>query len=124
MQMSAEELTTEIIVALDVVSPPVREWERRTTGTEDGEGKNEEYCQTSTIKGASDEVGVVLEEAWLVVAEIVLNEETSSDLAEDNASLGRSIWDITSVLDELRKVDFGQTEAFDCWDESNEDTVG
>lgn len=106
----------EIVVPVDVVAPPRWEGNCGATGAEDGEGQDEEHRQTGSVPGASDQVRVVLEDARAVVAEVELGEESSDDLAEDDASLRLVVWDVAGVLDELREVDLRESEAFDLGD--------
>ena len=42
-----------------------------------------------------------------------MNEETSDNLAEDYAGLGRIVWDVSGVLDELGEVNLADGEAAD-----------
>lgn len=101
----------KVVVTVDVVAPPRGEWYRRTSSTEDGKGQDKENRETSTVKGASDQVRVILEDAWAIVAEVELDEESGKNLAEDDASLRRIIRDITGVLDKLGEVEIRKRKA-------------
>lgn len=102
---------TKVVITVDVVAPPLREGYRRAAGTEDGKGQNKKHRKTSAVKGTSDQVRIVLEDARAIVAEVELDVESGNNLAEDDASLGRVIRDISGVLDELGEVEIREREA-------------
>jgi hypothetical protein len=77
------------------------------------EREDEQDCKTGTVKSTSHEVRVVPEDARSVVSEIELDEEAGENLAQDNTSLTLVVRDITSELDELRKVDIGNIKVLD-----------
>jgi hypothetical protein len=106
----------KVVVTIHIVAPPGGEVHSRTAGTEDGEGQNEQHRETGTIKGASDQVRVVLEDSGSVVPEIELNEEPSNDLAEDDTGLRLVVRDVAGVLDELGHVDLIEAETLDLGD--------
>lgn len=95
----------KIIVSIDIITPPRGERNRRTTGPEDGKGKDEEHCETGTVKRARNQVRVVLEDARVVVAQVVLDEEAGWNLVEDDAGLRPVVWDVPCILDELGEVE-------------------
>lgn len=104
--------------AVDIpVAPPRRERHDGTTGPKHGEGQDEEHRQAGAVKGAGDQIRVVLEELGAVVAQIKLDEEAADDLAEDDARLRRVVGDVARVLNELREVDLVQAETADLGDE-------
>jgi hypothetical protein len=107
----------EIVVAIDVVAPPCRERFRRSTGTEDRKGQDEEYRETGTIPCAGDQVSVVAEDAGVVVSKVELLEEPGNKLAEDDASLGRVVRDVAGVLNKLGEVDLVEREASNLGDD-------
>lgn len=84
-----------------------------TTSSKHGEREDEEDCQTSTVKGTSDKVRVVPEDARSVVSEVELDKEAGENLAQDNASLTLVVRNITSELDELGEVDIGNIKVLD-----------
>lgn len=77
----------EIIIAFEVVTPPM--WERSSwpAGTEDRKRQDKQCRKTGPIKGTSNQVRVVLEYTRAFVSEEVLDEEASAHLAQDDASL-------------------------------------
>lgn len=77
----------KVVVAIDIVAPPRWKGNRRTTGTKDGKGEDKEHCETGTIKCTSNQVRVVLEDSWAIVAEVELNVKPGNNLAENYASL-------------------------------------
>lgn len=62
-----------IVVASDIVAPPLWKWDRRTSGTKDGKGEDKQAGKTGTVKCTGDEVGVVLENAWSIVTKVKLS---------------------------------------------------
>lgn len=102
-----------VIVASNVVPPPLRERDCRASCTEDSKGQDEQASQTSAVKRASNEVRVVLEDARSVVAEVELRVETNNGPAEKDACLRLVVWNVTSVLDELREVNLVEREPAD-----------
>src|SRR3569833_634216 len=116
-------LGAEIVVAVGVVAPPRREGDGRAASAEDGEGEDEEGREAGAVESAGDEVRVVLEDAGAVVAEIVLDEETRDDPAENDAGLGLIVRDISCVLDKLGHVDLVEREASDLGNELNGTTL-
>lgn len=107
----------EIVVPINIVTPPTREGNRRPTSPEHRKRQDEQHRKTSAIPSTRNKVRVVLEDAWSVVSEVELDEESSNDLTENDASLGRVVWDIACVLDELWEVDLLETEALYLGDE-------
>jgi hypothetical protein len=105
-----------IIVARNIVAPPLRKRNRRPTRTKHRKRQDEQARQTRAIKRTSNEVRVVLEDARAVVAEVKLREETGNHPAEKDARLRLVVGDVAGVLDELRKIDFAQREAANFWD--------
>ena len=105
-----------IKIACNVVAPPRRKRNRRTTSTEHGERQYKEYRETGTVESAGDQVRVIPKDAWAVVSEVELDVEASNNLAEDDARLGRVVRDIAGVLDQLGHVDLGQREAANLGD--------
>lgn len=95
----------QIVVAGNIVAPPLRERLRCSSGTEDSERHDEQRAQGGAIERAHDHVGVLLEEAGLVVAQVELREEAGDDPGQDDASLRLVVGDVARVLDELRQVD-------------------
>ncbi len=106
----------EIVVAINIIAPPWREGHSSTSRAEDCKGQDEECRETGTIESAGNEIRIVLENARPVVSEIELDEESSNDLAKDDASLGLVIWDVAGVLDELGHVDLVERKALDFRD--------
>ena len=49
-----------------------------------------------------------------------MGEKAGNELTENDTGLRLVVKDITCVLDELRKVDFGQWEVANFWDELKE----
>ena len=96
---------TKIIVTIDVVAPPRGKGNSRTTSTKDRKRQDEECHETSTVECPSNQVRVVFEDAWAVVSEVKLGEESSNDLTEDDASLGLVVWNVAGVLNKLWQVD-------------------
>lgn len=94
-----------IQVTLRIVTPPVREGVRLATSSKDSERQDEQHSETGTVESTRDKVHVVLEDAGLVVTEVVLAVETGDDPAENDAGLRLVVWDETSVLQELGHVD-------------------
>jgi hypothetical protein len=99
-----------VIIARNVVTPPLGEWNRGTASTENGKGQDEQASQASAVESASNEVRVILENAWAVVAKVELRVETSNSPAEDDTGLRLVVRDVTGVLDELGEVDFMERE--------------
>lgn len=56
--------------------------------TKDRKGQNEEGEKAGTVESTCDEVTVLLEDARVVVPQIILHEETGNDPAEDDTRLG------------------------------------
>ena len=106
-----------VVVASNIVAPPLRERNRGSTSTEHSKRQDEQARQTSAIKGTSNEVRVVLEDARAVVAQVELGVETDNGPAEQDAGLGLVVGNVTSVLDKLREVDFADGEVSDAGNE-------
>jgi hypothetical protein len=70
-----------IIVTRNVISPPLRKWDRGSTRAKNSEGQDEQTRQTGAIKSTGNEVRVVLEDAGAVVAKVKLREEPGNDPA-------------------------------------------
>lgn len=79
--------------------------------------QDEQHRESGTVKGASDQVRIVLEDARPVVPQVELDEEAREDLAEDDACLRLVVRDVAGELYELREVDVGDVEAADFGDE-------
>lgn len=94
----------QIIVASNIVAPPLRERFRCSSSAEDSERHDEQRAQAGTVECAHDHVSVLPEEARLVVAQVELREETGDDPGQDDASLRLVVGDVARVLDELRQV--------------------
>lgn len=99
-----------IIVACHIVSPPLREWNRGATSTKDRKRQDKQARQASAIKGTSNEVRVVFENSWAVVAKIELREHPGNDPAHQHTCLRLVVWEVTCVLEELREVDLVYAE--------------
>lgn len=78
--------------------------------------ENKHNRQTGAIKRPRNQVRVILENLGMVIPQIILDEETRDDPAEENACLRLVVRDVPCVLDELRHVDFGDVEAADLGD--------
>jgi hypothetical protein len=94
----------QIIVAGDIVAPPLRERSRLSCRTEHSKGHDKQCAKTCTIESAHDHVGVVPEEARSVVTQVELREETGDNPAQDYASLRLVVGNVASVLNELGQV--------------------
>lgn len=99
-----------VIIARNVVTPPLGEWNRRASSTENRKGQDEQASQAGTIEGTSNEVRVILENAWAVIAEVELRVETSDGPAEEDTGLRLVIRDVSGILDELGEVDLVERE--------------
>ena len=99
-----------VIIARNVVTPPLGEWNRRASSTENRKGQDEQARQAGTIEGTSNEVRVILEDAWAVIAEVELRVETSDGPAEEDTGLRLVIRDVSGILDELGEVDLVERE--------------
>lgn len=88
---------THIVVAVDVVPPPLRKGHDRAAGPEDGKREDEQGRQAGAVEGARDEVAVVPEDARAVVAQVVLHDEARDDPAEDDAGLRLVVGDVALV---------------------------
>jgi hypothetical protein len=75
-----------------IIPPPFRERNDRSTRSKDSKRQDEERHQTGTVKGARDEVAVVLEDAGAIVAQVVLDVEAADDPAEEDAGLRLVVW--------------------------------
>jgi hypothetical protein len=95
----------KIIVPIDIVAPPVGHRDLRTTGTENRKRQDEEDRKTGSIPSSGDQVHVVLEDARFPIPKVELAEEPGENLAEDDASLGLVVWNITGELNKLGHVD-------------------
>lgn len=82
----------------------------RPTGPKDSKGKYEHDHQPSPIKRTSDKVRIVLEDLWMIVSEVPLDEESANDLAENDTGLGLVVRDVARILDELGHVDLGDVQ--------------
>lgn len=102
-----------IIIAGDVVAPPLWKWNSRTSSTKHCKRQNEQAGQAGTVKRAGNEIGVVPEDARSVVAEIELRIEADNRPAEQYTSLRLIVRDVSGELDELWKVDLIQREFTD-----------
>lgn len=103
----------QVVVAVGVVAPPIGEDDSLATGAKDGKRQDEQDQQNRAVPSARNHVHVVLEDPGLVVAQVVLAEETGTQLAEDDACLRLVVGDEAGVLDELGQVDGGEVEAAD-----------
>ena len=101
---------TMVVISIEIVSPPI--WKRfgGSSRAKDSKRKNEQARETCAIKGASDEVRVVLEDTWSVVAQVELRVESDNDPAEQDTRLRLVVRDIACVLDELWEVDLVEGE--------------
>lgn len=108
-----------IVVSVRIVAPPRRERVRLAASAKHREREDEEHRERGTIKGTSNKVRVVLEDAGAVVPEVELDEEASKNLAEEDAGLGRVVGDVASVLDQLREVEVSNVKSLDPWNELN-----
>ena len=99
-----------VIIARNVVTPPLGEWNRRASSTENRKRQDEQASQAGAIEGTSNEVRVILEDAWAVIAEVELGIETSDGPAEEDTGLRLVVRDVSGVLDELGKVDLVERE--------------
>jgi hypothetical protein len=63
---------------------------------------------------------VALEDSWVTVSEVPLDEETADDPAENDTGLGLIVRDKARVLDELGHVDLGDVQTADIWNELRE----
>ena len=99
-----------VIIARNVVTPPLGEWNRRASSTENRKRQDEQASQAGAIEGTSNEVRVILENAWAVIAEVELRVETSDGPAEDDTGLRLVVRDVSGVLDELGEVDLVERE--------------
>ena len=92
----------------------------RSTRPKDSKGKYEHDHKTSTIEHARDEERVVLEDSWMIVSEVPLDEETANDPAENDAGLALIVRDEARILNELGHVDLGDVKPTDLWSELGE----
>lgn len=106
-----------VIVSSHIVAPPLRERNRGATRTKHSERQNEQARQARPIKRTSNQVRVVLEDAWSVVAKIELCVESDNRPAEQHTCLRLVVGDEARVLDELREVDLVDGEVSDLGDE-------
>jgi hypothetical protein len=97
-----------VIVARNVVTPPLGEWNRRATSTENGKGQDEQASQASAVESASNEIRVILEDAWAIIVE--LRVETDNRPAEDDAGLRLVVRNVSGILNKLREVDLVERE--------------
>jgi hypothetical protein len=104
---------TMIIISCNIVSPPLRKRNRRPTCSKYRKTQNEQARQTCAIKGASDEVRVVFEDARTVVAQVKLGVKANNGPAEQHARLRLVVWNVAGVLYKLRKIDFVDGEFAD-----------
>jgi hypothetical protein len=95
----------KIVVPINIIAPPVGHRDLRTTGTEDRKRQDEKDCETGSVPSPGDQVHVVLEDARFPVPKVELAEEPGKNLAEDDASLGLVVWNITGELNKLGHVD-------------------
>jgi hypothetical protein len=105
----------EIIVAGNIVAPPLRERLRCSSCAEDSERHDEQRAQRGAIERAHDHVSVLPEEARLVVTQVELREETGNDPAQKDACLRLVVRDVASVLDELGEVHGRNGDAGNAW---------
>lgn len=108
---------TQIIVAVRIISPPLGERDARPASAKDSKRQDEERQETGAVKGTGDEVAVVLEDARMVVAQVVLVEEPGDHPAEEDAGLGLVVREEAGVLQKLWKVQLVQSKASDFRDE-------
>ena len=106
----------KVYIPIRIVPPPLWEQHRRTTSTKDCKRQDEQCRQTSSIPSTRDKIGVVFKDAWSIVTEVKLCEETGNDLTENNAGLGCIVGDVAGILDKLREIDLGDWEVADLWD--------
>lgn len=106
----------QVQVAISVVSPPRRERHRPARSAKDGKRQDEQARQRGAVPAGRDQVQVVLEDARLVDAQVVLGVEADEDGAEDDARLRLLVGDETRVLDQLGGVDVLDLERADSWD--------
>lgn len=107
----------EVVIAVDVVTPPGGKRDGRAACTKDCKRQDEEDRETGTIERTGDQVRVVLEELWTIIPEVELGEEACKNLAENNASLRLVVRDEASVLNELGHVNIISREAPNFGDE-------
>jgi hypothetical protein len=111
----------EIVVAVDIVAPPLRERTRRPSRTENGKRQNEQARQARPIKRACNEVRVILEQTRSVVAEVELRIKSDNGPTEEDTRLRLVVRDVSSELDELWKVDFAERELSNLGDKLMKD---
>lgn len=89
---------------------------RFPTCSEYGKRQNEENRETSSVKSSSHQVGIVFEDSWPVVAQIVLNIEAGDDPAEDDTGLTLVVRDVSGVLNELGHINLCHIKSSDARD--------
>lgn len=102
-----------VVVPINVVAPPGREWDRLAACTKDGKRQDEESDQTGSIPSTGHQVRVVSEDPGLVVSEVELDKESRDELGEQDAGLRLVVRDVSGVLDELGEVEIGSVETSD-----------
>lgn len=102
-----------VIVSSNVVAPPLWKRLRWTTRTKDRKRQDEQTSQTSAIKRASNEIGVVPEYPRSVVAQVELREEADNGPTEQHTCLRLVIWNMPRVHEELWEVDLAEGKLAD-----------
>jgi hypothetical protein len=100
----------EIVVPIRIVSPPLWERSRRPARTKYSKRQDEQARQARTVECARNEIRVVFEQAWSVVAKIKLRVESHNRPAEDDTRLRLVVRNIARKLEKGRKVDFAEIE--------------
>ena len=105
----------QVVVTSDVVTPPLRERNRRSTRTKDCERQDEQAGHTRAIECACNQIRIVLEDAWSIVAEVELRVESDNDPAKQHARLRLVVGEVAGVLNELGEVDLVDREFANLW---------
>jgi hypothetical protein len=87
----------------------------RSTRPKDSKGQDEKHRETGTIESPGNKIRVVLEDPWVMVPEVELDEEAADDPTEENAGLALVVRDEARILNELGHVDLRDVKAANLW---------